>query len=295
MNIDNQYYDIINQDIFNINANINLSFEFFPPKNTVSSNNFFTAIEKLSIFHPKFISVTCTAEKNIHCDYTYNAIKKIPKILQLNIAPHITYINSSISEIKTLAKNYWNAGIRSIVALRGDVKDSYPKSPKVYAYELVSLLKDVADFDISVAAYPEAHPESKSAKHDLMYLKKKIDSGANRAITQFFFDANQYLRFRDQCFGAGIYVDIIPGILPIINFKQLKRFIKLTNVSIPKWMENIFNNLIDDPYINKMVGLIISVNIIKKLCEEGVNNFHFYTLNHFDMVYSLCSILKNPI
>ncbi|QCI27046.1 methylenetetrahydrofolate reductase [Buchnera aphidicola] len=287
-------YKYLYQKIFDINSKIDISFEFFPPKIfNKENNNFLSSIKKLSIFHPNFISITCTP-RNSEINYTYQAIKNIPKTLNLNIAPHITYINN-INTITKLSKKYWNNGIKSIVALRGDVISKEYNS-EVYAFQLVTLLKKIADFDISVAAYPEVHPEAKNANLDLIHLKEKINCGANRAITQFFFDVNKYLKFRDRCISIGINVDIIPGILPIMNFQQLKKFINLTNVYVPSWINNIFNNInINNIHINKMIGLVICVDIIQKLCKEGVNKFHFYTLNDFEIVYTLCSILKQNI
>ncbi|WP_343128225.1 methylenetetrahydrofolate reductase [Buchnera aphidicola (Takecallis taiwana)] len=289
------HHDTLYQTIFDIQSTVNFSFEFFPPKTLYNiNNNFLPTINKLSIFNPKFISVTCSPQIEYSIDYTYQAIQNIPKNLSLNIAPHITYINN-INKISELAQRYWDHGIKNIVALRGDVI-SQEYCTEVYACDLVTLLKKIADFDISVAAYPEMHPEAQSAKLDLLYLKKKIDCGANRAITQFFFDVDKYLRFRDRCIAIGIDVDIIPGILPILNFQQLQRFVKLTNVYVPTWIHNIFYNLdSNNSTLNKMASLMICVNIIQRLCTEGVKNFHFYTLNQFDITYSLCTLLKNKI
>lgn len=288
-------YEKMCQNIFDIRSKLNISFEFFPPKVfNQQNNNFLDSVQKLSVFCPEFISITCSPQKQVTTDYTYQAIQKIPKDLNLNIAPHITYINN-MDTISELAQKYWDNGIRRIIALRGDIVSKEYHSP-VYAFELVKLLKKVADFDISVAAYPEMHPEAKSAHLDLMYLKQKIDCGANRAITQFFFNAETYLRFRDRCINAGIHVDIIPGILPIVNFNQLKRFVKLSNVSIPSWINDTFNDLNDnDIYINKMIGLMICMNIVQELCSAGVTSFHFYTLNHFDTIYALCTLLTSHI
>ncbi|CAL4041958.1 5,10-methylenetetrahydrofolate reductase [Buchnera aphidicola (Takecallis arundicolens)] len=295
MNKPYHHYETLYQTIFDIRSKVDVSFEFFPPKIFNQKNNtFLSTMEKLSIFNPKFISVTCSPNIEHVIDYTYQAIQHIPVNLNLNIAPHITYINN-IDKITELAKKYWENGIRRVVALRGDVV-SQEYCAEVYACDLVKLLKKIADFDISVAAYPEIHPEAHSAKLDLFYLKKKIDCGANRAITQFFFDAEKYLRFRDRCVSVGITVDIIPGILPILSVQQLKKFIRLTNVYVPSWIHNLFNNLdSNDVYLNKMIGLMVCTNIIQKLCAEGVKDFHFYTLNQFDITYALCSILKSKI
>ncbi|EJA4670786.1 methylenetetrahydrofolate reductase, partial [Escherichia coli] len=161
----------------------------------------------------------------------------------------------------------------------------------MYACDLVSLLKEVGDFDISVAAYPEVHPEAKSPQADLINLKRKIDAGANRAITQFFFDVESYLRFRDRCVATGIDVEIVPGILPVSNFKQLQRFATMTNVRVPHWMTNMFEGLDDDAETRKMVGANIAMDMVKILSREGVKDFHFYTLNRAEMSYAICHTL----
>ncbi|WP_343182563.1 methylenetetrahydrofolate reductase [Buchnera aphidicola] len=292
MNILNKYNDFLQQKKSDLSSDISFSFELFPPKDFhQKNNNFLSCINKLSLFNPTFISVTCTAKNNVCNDYTYNAIRNIPKKLNLNVAPHITCINKSEEELTSLAHRYWNDGIKSVIALRGD--NFLNSNRKCYAYDLVVLLKQVANFDISVAAYPEGHPEAINKKIDLMHLKRKIDCGANRAITQFFFDVDKYLRFRDECVHIGIDVDIIPGILPITNFHQLKRFVSITNVNLPDWLINLFLHIHEqDVVVSQMIGLIICVQMIQRLCLEGVKSFHFYTLNHYESVYSLCSTLK---
>ena len=177
-----------------------------------------------------------------------------------------------------------------IVALRGDLPDQSQK-PEMYAADLVELLKNEADFDISVAAYPEVHPEAKSAQADLLNLKRKIDAGANRAITQFFFDVESYLRFRDRCVAAGIEAEIIPGILPVSNFQQAAKFSKMTQVKIPSWMRNQFEGLDDDPVTRQMLGASIAIDMVRVLSREGVKDFHFYTLNRSELTYALCHTL----
>ena len=176
------------------------------------------------------------------------------------------------------------------MALRGDLPPGSGK-PGMYASDLVTLLKEVADFDISVAAYPEVHPEAKSAQADLLNLKRKVDAGANRAITQFFFDVESYLRFRDRCVSAGIDVEIIPGILPVSNFKQAKKFADMTNVRIPACMAQMFDGLDDDAETRKLVGANIAMDMVKILSREGVKDFHFYTLNRAEMSYAICHTL----
>ncbi|CAL4318097.1 methylenetetrahydrofolate reductase [Buchnera aphidicola] len=289
----NSYYRILDEGIFNIISKVHISFEFFPPKiQSIENSKFLSSINRLSVFRPDFISITCTSNSNLN-DLTYRTVHKLQNMLNINISPHITYINSTDHEIKRLAKNYWDIGIRNIVALRGDFSEQ-GSNRIVYASDLVSLLKEVADFEIAVAAYPEVHPESNNSQLDLINLKRKIDAGANKAITQFFFNINNYLRFRDRCASIGIYANIIPGILPILDFKQLKRFASMTNVCIPKWIRNFFDNLDpNDVYTTQMIGLAISVNMINQLYIAGVRHFHFYTLNKSDIIYSLCHMLNS--
>ena len=208
----------------------------------------------------------------------------------LEAAPGLTCVDASCEELGTIAEEYWNNGLRHIVALRGDLPPGSGK-PEMYGADLVGLLKEVGDFDISVAAYPEVHPEAKSAQADLINLKRKVDAGANRAITQFFFDVESYLRFRDRCVAAGIDVEIVPGILPVSNFKQLQRFATMTNVRVPGWMNAMFEGLDNDAETRKMVGANIAMDMVKILSREGVKDFHFYTLNRAELSYAICHTL----
>ncbi|QCI22512.1 methylenetetrahydrofolate reductase [Buchnera aphidicola] len=290
MNFFSEYHqDIMNQKLKNIRNSIHCSFEFFPPKNSSLEENLWSSVTRLSKLKPKFFSVTYGANSGER-EKTFNIVNKIYKKTGIITAAHLTCIDSTPSELKKIAENYWNNGIKSIVALRGDtLKKDYKHN--MYALDLVILLKKIADFDISVAAYPELHPESKSSKLDILNLKKKIDAGANRAITQFFFNIESYLRFRENCIKSGINVEIIPGILPICNFKQLQRFSKMTNIKIPKWMFEMFHGLDDDLVTQKIIGSSIAIEMVKKLSFEGVKNFHFYTLNQSDITYAICHIL----
>lgn len=247
------------------------------------------SIDRLSSLKPKFVSVTYGANSGER-DRTHSIIKGIKDRTGLEAAPHLTCIDATSDELRTIARDYWNNGIRHIVALRGDLPPGSGK-PEMYASDLVTLLKEVADFDISVAAYPEVHPEAKSAQADLLNLKRKVDAGANRAITQFFFDVESYLRFRDRCVSAGIDVEIIPGILPVSNFKQAKKFADMTNVRIPAWMAQMFDGLDDDAETRKLVGANIAMDMVKILSREGVKDFHFYTLNRAEMSYAICHTL----
>ncbi|EPR0100128.1 methylenetetrahydrofolate reductase [Escherichia coli] len=281
--------DALNQSLAEVQGQINVSFEFFPPRTSEMEQTLWNSIDRLSSLKPKFVSVTYGANSGER-DRTHSIIKGIKDRTGLEAAPHLTCIDATPYELRTIARDYWNNGIRHIVALRGDLPPGSGK-PEMYASDLVTLLKEVADFDISVAAYPEVHPEAKSAQADLLNLKRKVDAGANRAITQFFFDVESYLRFRDRCVSAGIDVEIIPGILPVSNFKQAKKFADMTNVRIPAWMAQMFDGLDDDAETRKLVGANIAMDMVKILSREGVKDFHFYTLNRAEMSYAICHTL----
>ena len=281
--------DALNQSLAEVQGQINVSFEFFPPRTSEMEQTLWNSIDRLSSLKPKFVSVTYGANSGER-DRTHSIIKGIKDRTGLEAAPHLTCIDATPDELRTIARDYWNNGIRHIVALRGDLPPGSGK-PEMYASDLVTLLKEVADFDISVAAYPEVHPEAKSAQADLLNLKRKVDAGANRAITQFFSDVESYLRFRDRCVSAGIDVEIIPGILPVSNFKQAKKFADMTNVRIPAWMAQMFDGLDDDAETRKLVGANIAMDMVKILSREGVKDFHFYTLNRAEMSYAICHTL----
>lgn len=281
--------DALNQSLAEVQGQINVSFEFFPPRTSEMEQTLWNSIDRLSSLKPKFVSVTYGANSGER-DRTHSIIKGIKDRTGLEAAPHLTCIDATPAELRIIARDYWNNGIRHIVALRGDLPPGSGK-PEMYASDLVTLLKEVADFDISVAAYPEVHSEAKSAQADLLNLRRKVDAGANRAITQFFFDVESYLRFRDRCVSAGIDVEIIPGILPVSNFKQAKKFADMTNVRIPAWMAQMFDGLDDDAETRKLVGANIAMDMVKILSREGVKDFHFYTLNRAEMSYAICHTL----
>ncbi len=281
--------EALNQSLAEVHGQINVSFEFFPPRTSEMEQTLWNSIDRLSSLKPKFVSVTYGANSGER-DRTHSIIKGIKDRTGLEAVPHLTCIDATRDELRASAKDYWDNGIRHIVALRGDLPPGSGK-PDMYATDLVTLLKEVADFDISVAAYPEVHPEAKSAQADLLNLKRKVDAGANRAITQFFFDVESYLRFRDRCASTGIDVEIIPGILPVTNFKQAKKFADMTNVRIPAWMSQMFEGLDDDAETRKLVGASIAMDMVKILSREGVKDFHFYTLNRAEMSYAICHTL----
>lgn len=279
----------LNQNIADFNKKIDVSFEFFPPKNENMENILWESIHRLKLLEPKFVSVTYGANSGER-DRTHSIVKAIKKETGLDAAPHLTGIDATPEELKQIAKDYWDSGIRRIVALRGDIPQGYNKQP-FYAADLVELLRSVADFDISVAAYPEVHPEAKSAQADLINLKRKIDAGANHVITQFFFDIDSYLRFRDRCAAIGIDTEIVPGILPVTNFKQLQKMASFTNVKIPSWLAKAYEGLDDDQTTRNLVAASVAMDMVKILSNEGVSNFHFYTLNRSELTYAICHML----
>jgi methylenetetrahydrofolate reductase (NADPH) len=284
-----QQVESLNRRLSEINNDIQVSFEFFPPNSPEMETTLWHSVERLAPLKPNFVSVTYGAGSGTR-DRTHDVIKRIQQETGLSAAPHLTCIDATPEELKEIAADYWQSGVRHIVALRGDLPDK-SKKPAMYAADLVKLLKEVADFDISVAAYPEGHPEAPNPQFDLLNLKRKIDAGANRAISQFFFDIEAYLRFRDRCVTVGIDVEIIPGILPVTNYKTLERFAALTNVHIPNWMPKMYEGLENDETTRRLVAANIAMEQVKVLHQEGVKNFHFYTLNRAELTYAICHTL----
>ncbi|MFT5879985.1 MAG: methylenetetrahydrofolate reductase (NADPH) [Moritella sp.] len=284
-----QHIEVLNQSISELGRDINVSFEFFPPNSESMTKTLWESINRLKALQPKFVSVTYGANSGTR-DRTHEIIKQIKHDTGLVAAPHLTCIDATRQELKQIARDYWDNGIRNIVALRGDLPAGIDK-PQMYAADLVGLLKEVNDFDISVAAYPEVHPEAKNAQADLLALKNKIDAGADRAISQFFFDTESFLRFRDRCAAIGIDKEIVPGILPVSNYKTLRKFSELTNVKVPGWMHNQFEGLDNDQATRNLVGASIAIDQVKVLSREGVKDFHFYTLNRADLSYAICHTL----
>jgi methylenetetrahydrofolate reductase (NADPH) len=274
---------------------INVSFEFFPPKNDEMEDRLWNSITALRNLNPSFVSVTYGAGGSTR-ERTHNTIKKILTETDLKPASHLTCVGASKSEIEEIARNYWEIGVRHIVALRGDMPAStanYQLRPDGYhhANELVAGLKKIADFEISVAGYPEKHPEAPSLEMDIENLKRKVDAGANRIITQFFFDTDLYFRFVERCDKAKINVPIVPGILPVTNVKQVKHFAKMCGATIPKWMSEIFVDLDEREETRKLIAAIVAVEQCRILHNAGINDFHFYTLNRSDLTLAICHIL----
>jgi len=269
-----------------------VSFEFFPPNTEAMEATLWQSIERLAELAPSFVSVTYGADGSTR-ERTHAAVARIIKETQLTPAPHLTCIDATRGEIDDIAREYWDMGVRHLVALRGDApKDSecYVPHPDGYAYasDLVDGLQKVADFDISVAAYPEVHPEAADADFDLDNLKRKLDAGATRAITQFFFDTDVFLRFRDRCGQAGIESALVPGILPITRFPQMERFAKMCGAAIPDALRHRFDGLDDDAETRQMIAASVAIEQVRRLESEGIEDFHFYTLNRSELTYAIC-------
>ena len=272
-----------------------VSFEFFPPSTEAMEETLWNSIKHLSVLEPRLVSVTYGADGSTR-ERTHVAVERIRKETKLTAAPHLTCIGASQGEIDDIAREYWDMGVRHIVALRGDPpKDvqQYTPYPGGYAYasDLVAGLKRIADFDIAVAAYPEVHPEADSAQADLDNLKRKLDVGASRAITQFFFDVDAYLGFRDRCAVAGIESTIVPGILPITRFPQLTRFAEQCGATVPGWLQDRFDGLEDDPDTRKLIAASVAIEQVRLLQREGIDEFHFYTLNRSELTFAICHAL----
>ena len=272
-----------------------VSFEFFPPSTPEMEDVLWRSVRRLAPLAPKFVSVTYGAGGSTR-ERTHAIVTRVMRETAIEAAAHLTCVAASRAEVDAVAQTYWDAGIRHIVALRGDPSagmETFEAHPDGYANsaELVAGLKRIGDFDISVAAYPEVHPEAKSAASDLEFLKRKIDAGANRAITQFFFDVPVFLRFVDRARAVGIDVPIVPGLMPVSNFKGVKRFAARCGTTIPGWLGALFEGLDKDPETRKLVGATVAAEQCRQLQAAGVNQFHFYTLNRADLTYAICHIL----
>ena len=273
-------------------SKVNVSFEFFPPKNEESISSLWQNINRLEPLKPRFISVTYGAGGSTR-ENTHNLVKQIKKKTDLQPAAHLTCINSTKEEIELIADDYWSSGIKHIVALRGDPPKniSTVKSDFKYATDLISFLRAKYDFEITVSAYPEIHPDSESIEQEYDILKKKIDLGATKAITQFFFDVEYYFKFIDGAVKRGIKIPIIPGILPVTNCKRTIEFAKKMNCKMPIKLKNMFEGLDSDQETRKLVAATIAYDQCDKLISGGVNDFHFYTLNRADLSFAICHIL----
>ncbi|HUH85925.1 MAG TPA: methylenetetrahydrofolate reductase [NAD(P)H] [Stellaceae bacterium] len=272
-----------------------VSFEFSPPKTPEMEQKLWQTIKRLEPLAPRFVSVTYGAGGSTR-ERTHATVLRIRQETGLEPAAHLTCVGAACGEIDDIARRYWAAGIRHLVALRGDAPPEdgrYCPHPQGYPYaaELVGGLRRVADFELSVAAYPEPHPEAPSAAFDLDNLKRKVDAGATRAITQFFFDPEVYLRFLDRAATAGLKVPIVPGIMPVSNFVRLKKMAAMCGASIPAWMPPMFEGLDADPDTRSLVAASIAAEQCRLLQAAGVNEFHFYTLNRADLTVAICHMI----
>lgn len=272
-----------------------VSFEFFPPKTEKMQEALWDCVTRLAPLAPSFVSVTYGAGGSTR-ERTHDTVTRIARETGLKPAAHLTCVGASRAEVDEVAGRYWEAGIRHIVALRGDPPEGqgiYRPHPDGYAYalDLVEGLKKLADFEISVAAYPETHPQAASPEADLDNLKRKIDAGASRAITQVFFDVETYFRFRDRAAAAGIAVPLVPGVLPVTNFAQARKFSDACGTRMPDWMADLFDGLDDDPDTRRLVAATVAAEHCRALVAGGVEELHFYTLNRADLTYAICHIL----
>lgn len=278
----------------NLDGDIGVSFEFFPPKTEKMETQLWDTFRTLEPLAPSFVSVTYGAGGSTR-ERTHATVARIAAESAVPPAAHLTCVEASRAEIDEVAHAYWEAGVRHIVALRGDVPGGAPyrAHPDGYAnaIELVAGLKAIAPFDISVAAYPETHPDADCPQSDLDNLKRKLDAGATRAITQFFFSPDSFLRFRDAAAAAGIDAPIIPGILPVSNVSQTRRMADMCGTAIPSWMVSLFDGLDDHPAARQLVAATIAAEMCRRLYAGGVRDFHFYTLNRAELSYAICHLL----
>jgi len=290
-----QLRDGIHENLIRLARSVAVSFEFFPPKDEAMEKTLWASIERLAPLKPRFVSVTYGADGSTRTR-THGIVTRVMRETNLVAAPHLTCVGASRDEVLNIASGYWSDGIRHIVALRGDPPQGttqyVPHSLGfAYAADLVRGLRSVADFEISVAAYPETHPEAQSGANDLSNLTTKLDAGASRAITQSFFDTEVYLRFRDRCAKVGITAPIVPGLLPIISLPQMLRFAKRTATSVPEWLRHRFDGLDNDADTRRMIAASVAIEQVQQLAREGVDEFHFYTLNRAELTYAICHAL----
>jgi len=276
-------------------GDIDVSFEFFPPKNATMNETLWQSVETLAPLGPRFASVTYGAGGSTR-ERTHQQVVRIQNEARIPAAAHLTCVEATREEVDEVARHYWDEGIRHIVALRGDAPDGqsqYAPHPGGYAnaVELIAGLKKVANFEISVAAYPEVHPDSPDRQADLDNLKAKFDAGATRAITQFFFDPQCFFDFRDRAAAAGIDGEIVPGIMPVLSFAAVRRMSGLCGTAIPPWMEGLFDGLDDRPAARQLVSATIAAELCRRLYAGGVRQFHFYTLNRAELSYAICHML----
>ena len=273
-----------------------VSFEFFPPKTPEMDATLWDAIHRLAPLHPRFVSVTYGAGGTTR-ERTHSTVERLVRETAISPAAHLTCVGASRAEVDAVARAYFEAGVRHIVALRGDpaggLGAAFAPHPDGYATstDLVSGLRAIGDFEITVSAYPEKHPESASLEADLDVLAAKVDAGATRAITQFFFDNDHYLRYIDRARARGIDIPILPGIVPVQNFRQTAAFAAKTGASVPRWLADRFEGLDNDPATRRLIAAAVAAEQVLDLADRGVTDFHFYTMNRADLVYAICHLL----
>ena len=276
-------------------GDIEVSFEFFPPKTDAMAETLWSSIQTLAPLNPRFVSVTYGAGGSTR-ERTHATVERILNETRLTPAAHLTCVGASREQIDAIARDYWELGVRHIVALRGDPPEAgtkYEPHPEGYrdATELVAGLSRIAPFDISVAGYPEIHPDSSNRAFDLENLTRKVDAGASRSITQFFFSADCFFRFRDEAAAAGIAAEIVPGILPVSNVATTRRFAQACGASIPEWLNGLFEGLDDLPAARQLIAATVAAELCGQLYAGGVRHFHFYTLNRAELSYAICHLL----
>ncbi len=273
-----------------------VSFEFFPPGDAAMAFQLWEAVRRLGALRPKFVSVTYGADGSTR-ERTHECVLRILRETDLVVAPHLTCVNATPAQVLAVAADYWRAGVRHLVALRGDAPEGARNAAGgyqplaggfAYASDLVGGLTTVGRFEISVAAYPEGHPETGTVAADIENLRRKVDAGANRAITQFFFNNDTFLRYRDRCAAVGIRVNIVPGILPITRFPQMLKFAARCGTEVPQWLRERFDGLEDDPGTRRMIAAHVAIEQVQRLRDQGVEEFHFYTLNRAELTFAIC-------
>lgn len=278
-----------------VGGDLEVSFEFFPPKNEKMETQLWDAVRTLEPLGPRFVSVTYGAGGSTR-ERTHSTVARIQRETSMAAAAHLTCVEATKAEIDQIAEEYWAAGVRHIVALRGDPPTAgatYAQHPGGYenAADLVAGLKRLHPFEVSVSAYPECHPDSGDAAADLDNLKRKLDAGANRAITQFFFEPETFFRYRDQLAAAGVDAEIVPGIMPVMNFASVKRMSAMCGTAVPAWMARLFEGLDDHPAARQLVAATVAAELSRRLYAGGVKQLHFYTLNRAELAYAICHLL----
>ena len=282
-------------DFVSLRQHVSVSFEFFPPASIEMERKLWSCVAQLAPLSPRFVSITYGAGGSTR-QRTHATVERILAETSLTPAAHLTCVGTTRDDADEVVQRYWDSGVRHLVALRGDSADPgrpFAPHPQGYqtAVQLVAGIRKIADFDISVGAYPEVHPDAKSQEADLDNLKRKLDAGANRAITQYFFDVDDFFRFLDRARDVGISAPIVPGILPVTNFEKVVEFSKKCGTTIPVWMQDLFAGLDDAPEIRQMIAATVAIEQCRLLLEKGISEFHFYTLNRAELTRAICHAL----